>query len=146
LFNDSDIKVGLHEKEMEFLNGAGSSLYNLFGMNLPAIRVDLPLKEGKISLGDESFEILLIPGHSPGSIGLYWPARKALFSGDVIFYQNVGRTDFAGGSGSYLKQSIVTLSKLDIDTLFPGHMNIIDGAGEVKKNFQMVQKHVFPHI
>ena len=146
LFNDSDIKVGLHEKEMEFLNGAGSSLYNLFGMNLPAIRVDLPLTDGKISLGDESFEILLIPGHSPGSIGLYWPDRKVLFSGDVIFYQNVGRTDFAGGSGSFLKQSIVTLSKLDVETLFPGHMNVIDGAGEVKKNFQMVQKHVFPYI
>ncbi|TRZ77440.1 MAG: MBL fold metallo-hydrolase [Deltaproteobacteria bacterium] len=58
----------------------------------------------------------------------------------------MGRTDFAGGSGSYLKQSIVTLSKLDVDTLFPGHMNVIDGAGEVKKNFQMVQKHVFPYI
>jgi glyoxylase-like metal-dependent hydrolase (beta-lactamase superfamily II) len=141
LFNDADIKVGLHEKEIEFLNGAGSSLYNLFGMDPPVIRIDLPLKEGKISLGDVTF-----PGHSPGSIGLYWPARKVLFSGDVIFYQNVGRTDFPGGSGSYLKQSIVTLSKLDIETLFPGHMNVIDGANEVKKNFQMVQKHVFPYI
>jgi glyoxylase-like metal-dependent hydrolase (beta-lactamase superfamily II) len=115
-------------------------------MNPPVVRVDLPLTEGKIVLGEESFEILLIPGHSPGSIGLYWPSRKVIFSGDVIFYQNVGRTDFAGGGGSLLKQSIVTLSKLDIEALFPGHMNIIDGASEVKKNFQMVQKHVFPYI
>jgi hypothetical protein len=58
----------------------------------------------------------------------------------------VGRTDFPGGSGFYLKQSIVTLSKLDVETLFPGHMNVIDGVNEVKKNFQMVQKHVFPYI
>ncbi len=146
LFNDSDVKIGLHEKEMEFFNGAGSSLYNLFGMNAPAVHVNLLLKEAKLSLGEEVFEILLIPGHSPGSIALYWPTRKVIFSGDLIFYQNVGRTDFPGGSGFYVKQSIVTLSKLDIETLFPGHMDIVDGAGEVKKNFQMVQKQVFPYL
>ena len=146
LFNNSDAKIALHEKEVEFVKGVGSSLYNLFGLEAPDVQISLILKEGNISLGEETFEVLLIPGHSPGSIGLYWPTRKVLFSGDVIFYQNVGRSDFAGGSGTYLKQSIVSLSKLEIETLFPGHMNVIDGVEQVNHNFKMVQKNIFPYI
>ena len=146
LFNNSDAKIALHEKEVEFVKGVGSSLYNLFGLEAPDVQISLILKEGEISLGEETFEVLLIPGHSPGSIGLYWPTRKVLFSGDVIFYQNVGRSDFAGGSGTYLKQSIVSLSKLEIETLFPGHMNVIDGVEQVNHNFKMVQKNIFPYI
>jgi len=146
LFNNSDVKIALHKKEVEFVKGVGSSLYNLFGLKAPDVQISLILKEGEISLGEETFEVLLIPGHSPGSIGLYWPARKVLFSGDVIFYQNVGRSDFPGGSGSSLKQSIVSLSKLEIETLFPGHMNVIDGVEQVNHNFQIVQKNVFPYI
>jgi len=146
LFNNSDAKIALHEKEVEFVKGVGSSLYNLFGLEAPDVQISLILKEGNISLGEETFEVLLIPGHSPGSIGLYWPTRKVLFSGDVIFYQNVGRSDFPGGSGSSLKQSIVSLSKLEIETLFPGHMNVIDGVEQVNHNFKMVQKNIFPYI
>jgi hydroxyacylglutathione hydrolase len=146
LFNNSDVKIALHEQEVEFVKGVGASLYDLFGLEAPDVKISLVLKEGEISLGEETFEVLLISGHSPGSIGLYWPARKVLFCGDVIFYQNVGRTDFPGGNGSYLKHSIVSLSKLEIETLFPGHMNVIDGVERVKQNFQMVQKNVFPYI
>jgi len=145
-FKDSDVKIALHEKEIEFMQGEGASLYNLFGMNPPDIKISLIMAEGKIFLGSETFEIHHIPGHSPGSIGLYWPERKALFPGDVIFYQNVGRTDFSGGNGHLLKQSISALSQLDVDMLFPGHMNIIAGTERVKQNFQIVQQHIFPYI
>ncbi len=145
-FNDSDVKIALHEKEIEFMKEGGASIYSLFGLNSPDVKINLVLSGGGISLGDEAFEIHLVPGHSPGSIGLYWPDRKALFSGDVIFYQNVGRSDFPGGSGYYLKQSIIALSKLDVEMLFPGHMNMIAGVDRVKQNFQMVQKNVFPYI
>jgi hydroxyacylglutathione hydrolase len=145
-FNDSDVKIALHEKEVEFMKEGGVSLYSLFGLKCPDVKINLVLSEGELSLGGETFQIHLIPGHSPGSIGLYWPARKALFAGDVIFHQNVGRSDFSGGSSHYLKQSIMALSTLDTDTLFPGHMEIIDGHERVKQNYQMVQKNVFPYI
>jgi glyoxylase-like metal-dependent hydrolase (beta-lactamase superfamily II) len=145
-FNDFDVKIALHEKETEFMKEGGASIYRLFGITTPEVKINLVLSEGKITLGNETFEILLIPGHSPGSIGLYWPDRKALFSGDVIFYQNVGRSDFPGGSGHVLKQSITALSLLDVDMLFPGHMNMIAGTDRVQKNFEMVKQHVFPYI
>lgn len=146
LFNDSDVKIALHEDEIAFMDGAGAGLYHLFGLNPPEVKIDLILKEGEISLGDETFQILHIPGHSPGSIGLYWPAKKVLFPGDVIFSQNVGRTDFPGGSGALLKKSIRALADLEVETLLPGHMGIVDGADQVKSNFQMVIQNVFPYI
>jgi len=42
------------------------------------------LKEGELKLGDEAFQVIHVPGHSPGSIAIYSPSREALFPGDVI--------------------------------------------------------------
>lgn len=145
-FNNSPAQIALHEEEIQFLKTGGSDLYGLFGLPFPDVDIRLVLKEGEIKLGDETFQVVLIPGHSPGSLGLYWPSRKALFSGDVIFEQNVGRSDFPGGNGALLKKSIQRLSGMDIDALFPGHMGIVDGSVKVKNNFQMVMKHIFPYI
>ncbi|MBN2514661.1 MAG: MBL fold metallo-hydrolase [Deltaproteobacteria bacterium] len=147
LFNDDpDVQIGLHEKEISFLNEVGSMMYNWFGLDLPNVTIDMILKEGTIILGDETFEVFLTPGHSPGSIALYWPSKKALFSGDVIFAQNVGRTDFPGGDGVLLKNSIVELSKLDIDHFLPGHMGIIEGDENIKHNFRYVINTIFHYI
>jgi len=147
LFNDiPDVQIGLHEKEISFLEEVGGMMYNWFGLDLPNINIDMILKEGTITLGDETFEVFLTPGHSPGSIALYWPSKKALFSGDVIFAQNVGRTDFPGGDGTMLKNSIVELSNLDIDHFLPGHMGIIEGDENIKHNFQYVINTIFHYI
>lgn len=145
-FNGKDVKIGLHGKEIEFLEGIGSRMYGLFGLPVPSVDINFVLEEGPVTLGDETFEILLIPGHSPGSIGLYWPAAKALFSGDVIFDRNTGRTDLPGGNGKTLKESIISMSELDIDYLLPGHMGIVEGNEDVKRNFQFVTKNVFPYL
>lgn len=146
-FNDnSAVKIALHELEMTFLEESGKTMYGWFGLDLPNITIDMTLQEGSITLGDETFEVILSPGHSPGSIALYWPSKKALFSGDVIFDRNVGRTDFPGGSGSLLKKSITELSKLDIDHLLPGHMGVVEGNQTVKDNFRFVMQNVFPYI
>jgi len=143
---DKGIKIGLHKEGIAFLNDIGGHMYGMFGLDTPKIDVDLVLEEGTVKLGDEDFEILHTPGHSPGSISLYWPSRKALFSGDVIFDQNIGRTDFPGGSGALLKKSILTLSRFDVDYLLPGHMGIVVGNENVKRNFQFVIERIFPYI
>ena len=146
LFDQSTVQIAMHRQEIDFLKGAGGELYELFGIPVPKIQINLPLDEGSISLGDQEFKIILAPGHSPGSIGLYLPAQKALFSGDVIFEQNIGRTDFPGGNGSLLKKSIISFSQLDLELLFPGHMGIVSGKDKVSANFKMVIKNVFPYI
>jgi len=145
-FDPSRVKIALHAEEITFLQGEGAALYDLFGLNRPKAAINMILTGGDLSLGNETFEVILLPGHSPGSIGLYWPERKALFCGDVIFDQNVGRTDFPGGSGAQLKESIRNIARLDVEFLFPGHMGVVDGAENVQKNFKVVIQQIFPYI
>jgi len=146
LFDTATVKIALHRRELEFLKGIGGELYGLFGITVPQIKINFPLEEGNITLGDQKFKIILAPGHSPGSIGLYWPEQKALFCGDVIFDQNIGRTDFPGGSGALLKKSIIAFSQLDLELLFPGHMGIVTGREKIQDNFNIVIKNIFPYI
>lgn len=145
-FNGKGTSIGLHEEEISFLAGTGGDLYDLFGLPKPRVDIDMLLDEGPLYLEEEEFHIFHVPGHSPGSVALYWPTRRALFSGDVIFNQNVGRTDFPGGSGTLLKRSIVKLSGLEAEWLLPGHMEVISGAEDVKRNFDFVIKNIFPYI
>ena len=146
LFDHEKVKIALHRKEMDFLKGIGGELYGLFGMTVPQMQINMQLEDGRLELGGGLFKVISIPGHTPGSIGLYWPAKKALFSGDVGFQQNVGRTDFPGGNGAHLKKSIVTLSDLDVEMLFPGHMSIIEGHDKVQDNFNIIIQNIFPYI
>lgn len=146
VFSGSGIKIALHGDELTFLDEIGAQMYEWFGLPFPKIDIDMVLAEGDLEMGSERFRIILIPGHSPGSIGLYWPERKILFPGDVVFAQNVGRSDFPGGDGELLKQSIRKLAKLDIDYLLPGHMGMVTGADKVKNNFKAIVDQIFPYI
>lgn len=145
-FSPETVKIALNADEIAFLKGAGGGLYGLFGLRRPAVEVNMNLPAGNLVLGDEVFEIIHVPGHSPGSVALYWPARKALFCGDVVFDQSVGRTDFPGGSGAQLKESIRNLAGLDVEFLFPGHMGMIEGAQNVQRNFKLIIQQIFPYI
>jgi len=146
LFNGEDVLIGMHRQEISFHAGTGAVLYNWFGIDFPKTSINMPLDSGEAMLGDQSFRILLVPGHSPGSLALYWPEKKALFSGDVIFDRNVGRSDFPGGDTRLLKKSIRALSELDTEILLPGHMGIVEGGDAVKRNFEMVIRQIFPYM
>lgn len=98
------------------------------------------LEEGRFTAGANSFQVLHTPGHSPGSLSLYWEEAKALFCGDVIFWGGVGRTDLPGGSEEALKQSINRLSALDVHLLLPGHGDILSGREAVRRNFEEVER------
>jgi hydroxyacylglutathione hydrolase len=104
------------------------------------------LQGGDLVIGDKIFQVILTPGHSPGSICLYWPEKKVLFTGDVVFSQSIGRTDLPGGSGKQLKESITRLAELDVDVLCPGHGEIVNGRESVKKNFKMIKDFWFNHL
>jgi len=146
MFYGRQIQIGLHEDEIDFLKGEGGDLYPLFGLATPAPQIDWIITEGEVLLGKETLQIFHVPGHSPGSIALYSPQRNALFAGDVIFQQSVGRTDFPGGNGTLLKNSILQLSRLEIESLFPGHMGIVAGNKNVKRNFLMIIENFFPYL
>jgi hydroxyacylglutathione hydrolase len=68
---------------------------------------DQLLSEGDVvSFGNTSWNVLFLPGHSVGHIGFYDSIEKAVFSGDVLFAQSIGRTDLPGGNFETLISSI----------------------------------------
>lgn len=76
-----------------------------------------------LQLGEESFEVLHCPGHTPGHIVfLHRPARLAIV-GDVLFKGSIGRTDLPGGDHAALLRSIrdQLLPMGDDVTFIPGH-------------------------
>ena len=79
-----------------------------------------------LDLGDAGWEVIHIPGHSLGSIGLYHRPMKILIPGDVIYADfAIGRFDLYGANASELKKSLMTLTELEVDILLPGHNQIV---------------------
>jgi hydroxyacylglutathione hydrolase len=144
LFKNSRALFGIHERDWSLIKEMGRHLGASIDTDsyVPAFF----LEEGNVIVKGLEFQILHTPGHSPGSISLYWPKRKALFAGDVIFREGLGRTDLPGGDGSILKKSIKRLSELDVEILLPGHGDIIPDAAQVRANFQKVEQFWFAYI
>ncbi len=145
-FSRRKILVALHPEEERFLKEEGSQFYRAFGLTLPEIKVDFLLKEGELKLGTKTFQVLFTPGHSPGSISLFWPEKKALFTGDTVFYRGVGRTDFPGGDPDLLQDSIERLSGLDAEWLLPGHGEVIQSQRNIQRNYQFIQANFFEYL
>jgi hydroxyacylglutathione hydrolase len=107
---------------------------------------DFFLQEGELIVGDLTFQVLAAPGHSPGSICLYLPEHRVLFTGDLIFSQGIGRTDLPGGDGGLLKESINRLAGLNVEYILSGHGEVIQGKKEVEDNFRMIENDWFDYL
>ena len=96
--------------------------------NFPKVNNFTPdqwLNEGdRLTLGNEQFEVLHTPGHTPGHIVIVHHASKTLWVGDVLFKRSIGRTDFPRGSHDDLIASI----KNKLLTL-PGDYQFVPGHG-----------------
>jgi glyoxylase-like metal-dependent hydrolase (beta-lactamase superfamily II) len=136
----------MHQAEWQWVSTIGKQMSAAFGIEIDEIRPDFLLKEGSLSLKGLELDIIHTPGHSPGSATLYWPREKALFTGDLIFKDGVGRTDLPGGDGSQLKDSIKGLKNLDVEWLLAGHGEVIQGAENVKRNFDTVESFYFGYV
>jgi len=114
--------------------------------SFPIPEPDILLQEGELDIGTVRFQVISTPGHSPGSLCLYWPERKVLFSGDVAFDQGIGRSDLPGGNGKLLKESLRRIAQLDVEYLLPGHGNVIAGREAVQANFRMIESCWFNYL
>jgi len=120
--------IAAHEADAVFLENGDKTriMPHLFGSPFSKVHVDMRLAEGHIiDLGGLSLEVIHTPGHTPGSICFYEANSKSLFSGDTVFADGVGRTDFPGGSMGDLEKSVEKLlllhEKRGIETIYPGH-------------------------
>jgi glyoxylase-like metal-dependent hydrolase (beta-lactamase superfamily II) len=80
----------------------------------------------RLELAGFMIDVLFTPGHSPGHVTYAFDGEQALFSGDVLFQDSVGRTDLPGGDHATLIESIgVLLDRFpDETTVHPGHMGL----------------------
>lgn len=143
-FTNSRALIALHQVELDFIR----RLAPHYGaaMGIKEFEPQILLQEGELQVGNLTFQIIHAPGHSPGSICIYWPQEKALITGDVIFCQGLGRTDLPGGNGQTLKESIKRLARLEVEHLLPGHGETLSGRALVKKNFSEVERVWFQYI
>jgi glyoxylase-like metal-dependent hydrolase (beta-lactamase superfamily II) len=99
----------------------------MFGLSAPRrVKVDRFVEHGeKIEVGKLGAEVLLAPGHSPGSICLAFDKgeHRVVFAGDVLFRGSIGRTDLPGGSYETIVETLRTLfvPMPDDTVVYPGH-------------------------
>jgi len=129
LAKEFDIKIYAHEAERDTLADPKKNVSWMIGAN-ESYHADAFLKDNEIiNLADFEIKVLHTPGHTEGGCCYYVPEEHIVFSGDTLFADSVGRTDFPGGSMSQIVRSIqeklLTLSEagnLETDIMvYPGH-------------------------
>lgn len=100
--------VYVHKEDAEEIKNKGINKIKIIG-------------EGdKIDVGKIKIEVLHTPGHTPGSV--CYLADKKLITGDTLFVENIGRTDFPGGDSKVMRKSLDRIKKLgDNVEIYPGH-------------------------
>jgi hydroxyacylglutathione hydrolase len=112
------------------------SQYNI-PKDLFRIKVHRKLEGGeKLALGGIEFEVIHMPGHSAGSIGLFNNEHRLLMSGDTIYADGaIGRYDLVSANPADLKRSLELIAGLDLNILLPCHNRIVkSGAGPMVEN------------
>jgi glyoxylase-like metal-dependent hydrolase (beta-lactamase superfamily II) len=138
--NKFSIPIYIHRNDFNLLKDPKLNLSQMLGesfainskINILEDKQDIRLREG-ICL-----KVIHTPGHTAGSICLLLqqPKEKVLFSGDTLFFEGVGRTDFPGACEELLFRSIKEkLFSLDDDTVvYPGHGQITSIGHEKQAN------------
>lgn len=112
------------KEDKKIIKNMKSSAKHFLGINSdPAPEVDQYLNKGKMNIFGFKFEVIETPGHTPGSVSLYFPDEKMIFVGDLIFAGGgVGRFDFSYSDKDDLRRSIERVLELPDETIvYSGH-------------------------
>lgn len=128
------VYAGLTEKQV--LHDMAMNLTSSFGMG-QVFDADIYLKDGEeFETAGYHIRAIEVPGHTIGGMCYYFDKQGVLFSGDTLFCESVGRSDFPGGSASALCRGIK--DKLFIlpehTKVYPGHMDETTIGNEIKYN------------
>lgn len=132
----SGAKVGVYEKEQALCKDTYLNLSNDYGMNL-SVTPDILYKDGEIiEVAGMKMKLIATPGHTSGSCCFYFEEGGFLISGDTLFEESIGRTDFPTSSTSQLIRSVnEKLFSLDDETVcYPGHGEITTIGHEKRYN------------
>lgn len=129
LAKEFNIKIYAHEAEEDTLKDSNKNVSWMVGAS-EVYHADVFLQDEEIiNIAGFEIKVLHTPGHTEGGCCYYIKEEAVLFSGDTLFAESVGRTDFPGGSMSQIVRSIteklMTLNEagnLETDIMvYPGH-------------------------
>ena len=124
-----DVKVIGHKDEKELLNDPEQNMSRAVCRRRISMDADIYVEDGDtLSVGEAELKFIHTPGHSKGSMCILMKDTEGndiLFSGDTLFHQSIGRTDFYGGDFNIISNSIKNkLYTLPDETIvLPGHMS-----------------------
>ena len=131
------VKSNLLRELCEFPKDFDAEMYRIYQGEPQRI-----LHDGEIiNLGHRELVVIHTPGHSPGHICLYEPARKYLYSGDLI-YKGCLDAFYPTTDPKLFYESVKKVHQLVISRILPGHheLNILpDFVGKIKDGFQMLE-------
>ncbi len=117
-------RVGYHRETEPMITEADFFRRFGFGWDIEPVKADLLIEETDAqTIEGTEFQVLLVPGHCPGSLCFLEKAAGVLYGGDVLFAGGIGRWDLPGGDRDLLLRGIrEKLFALGDDvTVFPGH-------------------------
>jgi hydroxyacylglutathione hydrolase len=138
VFETYGLQPEVHGADEDLMNHLAEQAEALCGVKLsekmPPVGRYLD-SDDTISVGNHQFSIIATPGHTPGGVFFYCRDEHLAFSGDTLFHNSVGRTDFQGGSRFMLIQSLRMISQLPDETIvMPGHGEQTTIGIEVEEN------------
>lgn len=120
------LPLHIHENDSFLLKRVDETAKHFLGFDpviLP-VRQTATLRSGEFLISNFPIQVIETPGHTPGSVSLYFPESQALFSGDTLFNAGIGRYDFSYSDKDLLKASLAKLLEL------PGEIIVYPGHGE----------------
>ena len=107
------------------------------------VDIDRSVTAGEtVAAGSHTAQILHTPGHTEGSICLYFPIEKKLIAGDTLFAGSIGRTDLPGGSTQKIMRSLhdTVLALPDETVVVPGHGELTTIGEERESNPFLIKR------
>jgi len=124
IFNQYGLKPEIHKAALPFII-KGPQQASFYGFDMPKITEpgSFIVEGDKIKFGNSELDVVYTPGHADGSICFINHPQKFVITGDVLFRESIGRTDFPTGDFDLLMESIRTkLFVLDDDFIvYSGH-------------------------
>lgn len=131
----TNAKVYMSEQEKELAMNETMNCSMMFGHSVTLCPDFLVKNQESLEFLNTTVKVIATPGHTKGSVCYYIEDNQLLISGDTLFFESYGRTDFPTGSDVQLEQSIeMLLSTLPYDVVvYPGH-GIKTTIGYERKN------------
>ena len=129
-------KVYVHKNDEAMMTDPQLNLSSVYTHGYTWSEFDFLYDQQILELAGARFKVIHTPGHTSGGCCFYLEDDNALFSGDTLFYNSIGRTDFVTSSMSDMLASIrEKLFELPDDTIvYPGHMSATKIGHEKKHN------------